>query len=237
MWRLISTVVAITVVATLAGGAESSAEPSDISGGQTYTVEAASDNGRSSDGRGSWNAAYLTLSGGDSRVVEAFNSASAASVHDQLASATEGAADGSTPWRFESEGEVTFRPIAVAQLITGSLGYGAHPTAYVGTVVIDSRTATPITLAELFGDDRAGLVRLAEQTRTLLARDGLDLNADESGLAPSAGNFANWIPTQNGLEVHFTEYQFGMRQAPTVLVPWPALADVLAPDMAELAGS
>lgn len=226
---------ALTALA-LTGCAVSNAEPADTSGGRTYTIEAASRDGRSSDGRGSWTVGYLTLAGGDPRVAEAFNAASAASAGDQLAAATDGAADGTTPWRFESEGQVTFRPIAVAQLITGSLGYGAHPTAYVGTVVIDSRSATPITLAELFADEQAALARLSDESSRLLARDGLDVRADEPGLAPAAGNFANWIPTPNGLEIHFTEYQLGMRFAPTVLVPWSALSDVLAPDMVDLTG-
>lgn len=207
--------------------------PTDVSGGQTYTIAAASVDGRSSDGRGDWQAGFLTLTGGDPRVAEVFNSASAASVNGQLTSATDGAAGGTTPWHFESKGEVTFRPIAVAQLITGSLGYGAHPTAYVGTIVIDSRTATPITLADLFGDDRAGLARLSDESRRLLARDGFE-TTDGTGLEPVAANFANWIPTPNGLEIHFNEYQLGSRFGPTVLVPWSALSDVLAPSMTDL---
>jgi hypothetical protein len=218
-------------LALVVGCGVSRAEPTDVSGGHTYAVAAASNDGRSSDGRGSWRVGYLTLSGGDHRVADAFNSASAASAAGQLASTTEGAADGTTPWRFESEGQVTFRPIAIAQLITGSLAYGAHPTSYIGTVVIDSRTARVITLAELFDDDAAGLARLSEQSRSLLARDGLESGSDVTGLAPTEANFANWIPTPNGLEVHFTEYQLGTRYAPTVLVPWTALTDVLAPGM------
>jgi hypothetical protein len=35
----------------------------------------------------------------------------------------------------------------------GALGHGAHPTTYVGTVVIDGRAAKPITLADLFSDE------------------------------------------------------------------------------------
>ena len=100
--------------------------------------------------------------------------------------------------------------VAITQLINGALGDGAHPTTYIGTVVIDSRTAKPITLADLFSDEQAGLQRLSEQTK----------------LEPVETSFADWIPTADGIEIH--------RLPQTLTVPWSALNDVLAPGMAGL---
>jgi len=163
------------------------------------------------DRNGTWQAEFGQLAGGDPAVVEAFNGASQAAVHRQVDEATADTRDGTTSWRLESRGQVSFRRIAIAQRINGTLDYGAHPSTYVGTVVIDSRNAKPITLADLFADERAGLQRLSEQTT----------------LAPVEKNFANWIPTADGIEIH------GLPQ--TVTVAWAALTDVLAPGMVELA--
>jgi hypothetical protein len=206
-----------------------------VSNGKDYTVTMTAIEGDSMDGRGSWNTEFGLLAGGDPAVVQAFNGASQAAAHEQIDHATEGAAGGTTPWTFESTGHVTFRPIAVAQIIYGSLGYGAHPTPYLSTIVIDSRSTDPIMVTDLFTDPQAGLDRLSEQTRTILAKDGLDVSPDEPGAAPKAENFGNWIPTADGLEFHFSEYQFGPRLPAVITVPWPALTDLLAPAMAGLA--
>jgi hypothetical protein len=111
---------------------------------------------------------------------------------------------------------VTFRSIAVAQLILGTHYYGVHPTASIGTVVIDSRSTDPIMLTDLFSDDEAALGRLSEHTDA----------------PPKAENFANWIPTEDGLEIHFAPYQFGVSLPETKTVPWTAIADLVAPVMA-----
>ena len=208
---------------------------SGVSNGKDYTVTKTAIEGDSTDGWGSWSTEFGLLAGGDPAVVQAFNGASQAAAHDQIDDATEGAAGGTTSWTFESTGHVTFRPIAVAQIIYGSLGYGAHPTPYIGTIVIDSRSADPIMLVDLFADEQAGLNRLSEQATKILAADGMNLGPDAAGAAPKAENFANWIPTAEGLEIHFAPYQFGVALPAVITVPWPALADVLAPAMAGIA--
>ena len=50
---------------------------------------------------------------------------------------------------------------------------------------------------------------------------------------PVEANFANWIPTPTGLEIHFADYQFAHGLL-VLTVPWSALDDVLAPGMAAL---
>jgi hypothetical protein len=140
-------------------------------------------------------------------------------VHRQVDRATADTREGTTSWHLESSGQVTFRRVAIAQLINGILGYGAHPSNYIGTVVIDSRTAKPITLADLFSDEQAGLQRLSEQTK-------LDV-------APIEASFANWIPTADGVEIHFAGDRPGVEQPRVITVESPALNDVLAPGMVE----
>ena len=182
-----------------------------MSDGKHYSVTTTSIGGTTLDRNGTWKAKFGQLAGGDPAVVEAFNGASQAAVHRQVDRATADTREATTSWHLESNGQVTFRRVAITQLINGALGGGAHPTTYIDTVVIDSRTAKPITLADLFSDEQAGLQRLSEQTK----------------LAPTEANFANWIPTADGVEIY---------RLPQVLtVPWSALNDVLAPGMAGLA--
>ena len=54
--------------------------------------------------------------------------------------------------------------------------------------------------------------------------------ADEPGNAPVEANFANWISTPAGLEIHFADYQF-FHGTPTITVPWSELDGLLAPGM------
>jgi hypothetical protein len=170
--------------------------------------------GATTDRMGTWDARIAELSEGDPAVVEAFNHASHISADDQIDRAKAESNPGEQ-WNFESSGQVTFRSIAVGQLILGTHYYGAHPTSYISTVVIDSRSADPIMLTDLFADGQAGLNRLSELT----------------GAEPRAENFANWIPTAEGLEIHFAPYQFGIALPETKTVAWAALADLLAPVM------
>ena len=189
-----------------------------MSNGATYGVTTTSIDGYSPDGLGTWKATRVQLLGGDAAVSRAFNDASQAVVRGQLARAVSGAKEGTTPWSFEANGEVTFRSVVVAQVITSALYFGAHPSSEAGTVVIDSRTARPVTIADVFTDERAGLHRLSEQTRVLVpkANGWNGRMPDEPGNAPRRENFTNWVPTAAGMELHFPAQQFGMGLAQTL---------------------
>ena len=207
------------------------------SNGQTYTVRTASIDGNTPDLRGMWKATRQEISGGDAAVARAFDDAAQALVRGQLGRAIADAGEGSVAWEFEASGQITFRATAIAQVVNGVFFFGDRPTSYVGAVVIDSRTAGPITTADLFTDEKAGLRRLSAQTKILLPR-GVGRNtvmADAPGNAPTAANFATWIPLPAGLELHFPGSQFGTPAAQTITVPWHELTDVLAPKMAALA--
>lgn len=209
---------------------------SGVSNGQTYAVRTQPIEGATADNRGQWRAHIAQLSGGDQKVRDAFNQASQASGRDQVEQMrTEAAPD--MEWLFESNPTVTFRTVAIAQVIEGiyTAKGAAHPVNYVSTVVIDSRTAKPITLADLFADQKDGLNRLSEQTKLIFPQvyGGPSPMPDEPGNQPTAANFANWVPAATGLELHFADYQLG-HGSPVITVPWAVLADVLAPDMVAL---
>jgi hypothetical protein len=185
-----------------------------VSSGKLYSVRMTSLAGATTDRLGTWDAKIADLSGGDPAVSEAVNQAGGAAAQEQIDRAKSESNVGEQ-WSFDSNGQVTFRSIAVAELILGTHYYGAHPTSYISTVVIDSRSADPIMLADLFTDEQAGLHRLSGLT----------------GAEPRAENFVNWIPTAEGLEIHFAPYQFGIALPETKTVPWAALTDLLAPVM------
>nr|WP_224770161.1 RsiV family protein [Mycobacterium simulans] len=232
-----STAAAVVVVATLSTPTSTSRADSGVSNGQTYAVTATSITGATPDDRGRWNAQVAQLSGGAAGVRDAFNKAGDASTREQIEQMRADASP-DTDWLFESKSTVSFRAVAIAEVIVGvySAKEAAHPTNYVSTVVIDSRSAKPVTLADLFSNEQDGLNRLAEQTKVIFPRvygGGPTPMPDEPGNKPIAANFANWIPTSAGMEIHFADYQFG-HGLPVITVPWPALTDVLAPDMMAL---
>jgi hypothetical protein len=215
---------------------------SGVSNNKDYTVTMMPIDGTTPDGAGRWHVLVGQLSGGDPAVTDAFNKSSNASAHQQIDQASADA-NGVQGWNLEIKSAITFRPTAIGEVLSGS-SYtkgAAHPTDYVGTIVIDSRTAHPITLGDLFTEEQVGLDRLSEQTKIIWPKvygpggDGPPM-LDEPGNRPVPKNFANWIPTAAGIELHFTDGQFG-HGLPVITVPWPTVSDVLAPDMTALAQS
>jgi hypothetical protein len=211
--RRIAAMGAALTAAAIGLSAPATAE-TGVSNETTYSVAVRPIDGTTTDRMGTWDVRIAELSEGDPAVVEAFNQASRTSAQQQIDWAKIESNPGEQ-WNFESHGQVAFRSVAVGQLILGTHYYGAHPTSYISTVVIDSRSADPIMLTDLFADDQAGLNRLSELT----------------GAEPRAENFANWFPTSEGLEIHFAPYQFGIALPETKTVAWAALADLVAPEM------
>jgi hypothetical protein len=213
-------------------GTATAAADTGTSNGVTYSVGSTS-----VDAGSGWTLDVGQISGGDAAVATAFNAASVASGQTMVQTLDRDQVI-RTNATFKATPAVSFRPTAVSQVLTGVYFYqhAAHALDYVTTVVIDSRNASPITLDDLFVDEQAGLNRLSEQTKLLfpIAYGGQRPMADESGNAPVEANFHNWIPTANGLEIHFEDYQFG-HGLPVITVPWAQLADLLAPDMQALA--
>ncbi|WP_006246099.1 hypothetical protein [Mycolicibacterium tusciae] len=212
------------LVATVATAAPASAD-TGISGGKSYTVTMTSLDGVTPKGFGHWRMKAGLLAGGEPAVIESFNAASQASAQNVIDSVCADAPN-DLAWDFESETHVAFRSLAIGQVISGtwSAEMRAQVIRYVGTVVVDSRSGQPIEVVDLFTDHRRGLDRLAEQTKILTNYDGL---------AATPENFANWIPTADGIELHFPSSL--LFSPPAITVPWSELTDVLAPDMVGLA--
>lgn len=228
----------VTAVLIAAGGSVTVAAPAlaetGVSNGQSYTVTLIDVDGHTPSGLGTWAAELGQIDGGDPAVAKAFNDASYASLRWQV---DQGYAD-DAEWRTEITSVVTFTDVTVSELLTGvyfATG-AAHPVSYISTVVIDSRTAQPVTLADLFVDQQAGLDVLSEQTKLHL---GPQLEQDLSqaaGARPLAENFDSWIPTAAGLEIHYEDYQF-VHGLPTITVPWETVRPLLSPDMVALTQS
>lgn len=206
------------------------------SNAKTYTAAPSKTEGATPDGNGKWTLVVDLVSGGDDRVADALNQAVQNSAKEQLESFKRDAGTDGT-WTFDTQPELHFGGASIAELITGTYMHAgaAHPLLSTGTVVIDSRSARPITLSDLFTDKNAGLKQLSEQSKLLLPAV-LNIPApmgDEPGNAPTEANFANWIPTPAGMEIHFADYQFGHGR-PVITVPWSALDRLLAPGMEAL---
>ncbi|PQP22699.1 RsiV family protein [Rhodococcus opacus] len=116
---------------------------------------------------------------------------------------------------------------------------GAHPTPIVATVVVNADTAAPITLGDLFPDLPAGLQTLSDESARLLPETVAGPDFERSGIEPTEANFANWLATPAGMEIHFDDYQVGPHAIGlvTVTVPWDALADVIDPALAPVVSS
>lgn len=229
--KTLATVVTILFAATVAVPGTAAAD-TGTSGGATYTVSTTTHPSHA------WQVNVVQLSGGNDAVATAFNKASVASgttmaeMIDRDRLIRDHASFTTTP-------TVSFRPITIAQVLNGAYYHegGAHPVDYVTTIVIDTRTAAPITLDDLFTDKQAGLDRLSSQTKLLFPRTYGNRGPmpDVPSNAPMPANFENWIPTADGLEIHFKEDQFGPGLMPVITVPWSELTALLAPDMKVLA--
>ncbi|WP_233533014.1 protein kinase [Antrihabitans sp. YC2-6] len=116
---------------------------------------------------------------------------------------------------------------------------GAHPSPLLATIVVNGDSGEPITLDDLFTDTDAGLAVLSEQAAQLLPETAAGPDFFELGIEPTMDNFANWLATPAGMELHFTDGQVGPHAVGLVVVtvPWSDLADVLAPGMAAIVSS
>ncbi|MGE2834837.1 DUF3298 domain-containing protein [Mycobacterium sp. SMC-4] len=229
--RVIGTALLVTAL-ILAPGADADT----TSNGVTYAVVPDVRAGTSPQGPGHWAVHYEKLSGGDPAVVDPINRIldDEADGHVWLYAAS---ASKSSPWTFRSQGRLIFRPMTVSALYTGQ--YHATelpnmPVDAVATRVFDSRSGIQIVWDNLFVDRQAGLERLSELTKKILpvAYPAPPLGGwAEYGtsMAPLKRNFKFWLPTAEGIELHFPDGQFG-RGVRTITVPWAGVTDLIAPE-------
>ena len=97
----------------------------------------------------------------------------------------------------------------------------AHGSYHIATFVINKTTAQPVMLADVFGDFGAALQRLSQNAATQLSAK-LGDTFRPAGVAPTAENFTNWIPTSDGIELRFDDDQVGPHGLPVITVPGPS---------------
>jgi hypothetical protein len=229
-------VVAVVFSGAVVFGPAHSAQADTTSNGVTYAVVPDVRAGVSPNGLGDWTVNYEKVAGGSPAIMDPINRILDDEANGQVwlyaASASK-----TSPWTFRSQGTLLFRPMTISALFTGQ--YNAielpnMPVEAVATRVFDSRSGIQIVWENLFVDRQAGLARLSELTKKILpaayptpplggwAEYGV-------GMAPLERNFRFWIPTADGIELHFPEGQFG-REVRSITVPWPAVIDLIAPE-------
>lgn len=116
---------------------------------------------------------------------------------------------------------------------------GAHPSSLLATITIDSSTASPVTLQDLFPNLQAGLQRLQDQSARLLPATAAGADFVPDGIEPKVENFANWIALPQGMSIRFGDGQVGPHAAGLVdvTVPWDALTDVADPRLLDVVRS
>ncbi len=170
------------------------------------------------------------LSGGDPAVTARFNAAMQASRAGMPAqSADMSVDDGELPGGFGSGVTRIGSGVVAGRIVLLWYGSGAaHPNQSLGTVVIATATATPVTVAALYQDRAAAQARL----RTLLPQ--LDTSGRLNDGAVSGEDIdANWLPTSSGLEVYVSVAHV-MGDYVVVTVPWDQIADQLRPGMLDV---
>lgn len=184
--------------------------------------------GTSPDTLGQWNVRYQRVAGGDPAVVEAINQVIDAEARGQVAT-YEPSATKTHNWTLDIDGILQFRPMTISALFIGEYNTDMPnmPIRTVATRVFDNRSGILLSWDNLFTDKQAGLVRLSEQTRAILG------GQFGSEVAPVDDNFRYWLPTGDGIELHFPDGQFG-RGLVVATVPWAAVADLIAPEFAPI---
>jgi hypothetical protein len=236
--RRSASILAAVAATVLTAGHTASAEP--VANGLDFAAVPGMISGVSPDGLGTWTVHYQRVDGGNSSAGDAINDRIDAEANREVQQATW---DGSTKrrWTYDAAGKLYVRPMTVSEVFTGEYNTAepSMPIEMVATVVCDGRSGVPITWDNLFTDKTAGLTRLGDQTAVRLAAvapPSYSRDWRRSGqFAPVDINFKSWIPTAEGIELHFPEFQFG-RGLKVVTVPWAAVADLIAPEFRPIMG-
>ena len=233
MFRRTAAVVLATALAVPVHPAVAVADPVAPCAGYLPAPESTA--GVSPDGLGNWVIRYERVVGGHPAIADGINEIIDAEARGQVAT-YEPSATKTHTWTLNIDGHVSKRPVTISALFTGEYNSDQPNMPYhaVATRVFDCRSGILIDWDNLFVDKKAGLARLSEQTKTILptvyappSRPGLWQFGSE--IAPVDANYRFWIPTGEGIELHFPDWQFG-RGLPVITVPWPEIRDLIAPE-------
>jgi hypothetical protein len=189
---------------------------------------------------GTWTVHYQRVDGGDPVVADQVNDRLDAEANREVQQATW---DGSTkrPWTFDADATLHAGPMTVSEVFVGQYNTDDQhmPIQSVASIVCDSRSGVPITWGNLFVDKQEGLTRLGDATAAALANvappDHVRDWRRQGQFAPVDINFKAWIPTAQGIELHFPAFQFG-GGLKVVTVPWATVADQISPEFTPIIG-
>ncbi|ORW09179.1 hypothetical protein AWC16_17540 [Mycolicibacter longobardus] len=190
--------------------------------------------GTSPDGLGTWSVQYQRLHPGQAQAAEVINDQIDAAAMREVTQATW---DGSTrrPWTFDATGTINVRAATVSEVFRGTYNTAEPhmPMHTVGSIVCDAASGVIITWDNLFHDKTAGLQRLGDQLEATLAAQASPTQVRDwkraGKFAPVDINFKSWIPTREGVQLHFPELQFGPGHT-VVAVPWAAVREQIVPE-------
>jgi len=170
------------------------------------------------------------LSGGDPAVTARFNAAMQASRAGMTQPSDDtSVSDGELPGGFRSGVTRIGSGVVAGRIVLLWYGKGAaHPNQSLGTVVIATHTATPVTVNDLYQDHAATLTRL----RTLLPQLDTTGRLDAQWLSGDDID-VNWLPTPDGLQV-YVPVAHALGDYVPVTVPWDRIAGLLRPGMLEV---
>jgi hypothetical protein len=228
----------ISLLAGVAAITAAAAEPIAHASGVVAVPSVIS--GNSPDQLGTWTVHYQRVDGGDPVLADQINDRLDAQANREVQQATW---DGSTrrPWTFDADGTLHVEPMTVSEVFVGQYNTDEPhmPIQSVASIVCDSRSGVPITWDNLFVDKQAGLTRLGDETAAALADvappDHVRDWRRQGQFAPVDINFKAWIPTAQGIELHFPEFQFG-GGLKVITVPWANVADQIRPEFTPIMG-
>jgi hypothetical protein len=208
--------VTVTATPSPANGAPI---PTPLNGGYNATSRTAS----GTDGTVTYDVTMPAVTGPNQAVVDAFNNSVETSLQQQITALQHNSMEWSLTTNQEPGvqqavwlGNNTISGLWVTRAYTPGAAHGSY---HIATFVINKATAQPVMLTDVFGDLGSALQRLSQNTTTQLSAK-LGKTFNPSGVAPTPENFANWIPTSDGIELHFNDYQVGPHGLIVITVPW-----------------
>jgi hypothetical protein len=160
----------------------------------------------------------------------------AAGFEDEASDITAEDAGAAGSWDLQVGGSISYlSPEVVSTIFRGSVYTGgAHPNATYDAILIDRKSAKPLTLKDLFVDTNGGLSKLVEIVRMKLgAENEISQFSDEewitNGTAATDDNYSVYGFTNEGLLVIFAPYQVAAYAAGPfeIVIPWAELHGLL----------
>ncbi|MET1007854.1 MAG: hypothetical protein ABWX96_20050 [Propionibacteriaceae bacterium] len=119
------------------------------------------------------------------------------------------------------------RTVQVAIVFVNYLAGTAHPDDWVNTTAVRTTSGRPVTLDQVFPDERAAYQKLAPVIRRL-AKAQRQPVTESDGLDPQRANWAAWQTTRAGMIFYFQDYQLGGHGLRAYTVPWSVVRPLMS---------